>query len=290
MTSVVDVSVLIATRDRPALLADAVASILEGDVLPAEIVVGDQSAHSGRLPRGRGACVVRRVHLASSGLSRSRNQAAAAARQSVLAFVDDDVLVRPAWLAALYAAVEARDGRTVATGRVVAGAPEVPGAFQVAVRDDPTPAVYVGRQARDVLAGGNMAIARSAFERVGGFDERLGPGTAFPAAEDNDLSLRLLDAGHALAYVPEAVVVHRAWRPPGDYLALRRAYGVGQGAFYAKHAQKSGGYVLRRATTQVAHYVLRLPLRACREPRRAAGDVVFLTGLAMGAARWYAAQ
>jgi GT2 family glycosyltransferase len=284
------VAVVIATRDRPALVADTVASILAGDAVPAEIVVGDQSARPGALPDGGGRCTVRRLHLPPTGSSASRNAAAAAAGAPVLAFVDDDILVAPGWLAALAGALDAGGGIAVATGRVVAGPPETPHAFQIAIRDDPTPAVYVARQRLDVLAGGNMAIARTVFERAGGFDERLGPGTAFPAAEDNDLSLRLLDAGETIVYVPEALVVHRTLRPPRDYLRVRFAYGIGQGAFYAKHARTSGPYISRRAAGHVLHYALRLPVRAVRAPRRAAGDAVFVAGLAVGAARWTVAE
>ena len=66
------------------------------------------------------------------------------------------------------------------------------------------PAVYEGRIGTDVLAGGHMATFRSLLRTVGGFDERLGPGLNFPAAEDNDLGFRMLETGYRILYVPEA--------------------------------------------------------------------------------------
>jgi cobaltochelatase CobN len=91
-----------------------------------------------------------------------------------------------------------------------------------------------------------MAIRRETLREVGGWDERLGAGTSFPAAEDNDLGFRLLEAGYRIAYHPEAVAWHRAWRAERDYLPLRWAYGRGQGAYYAKHAALSDAYMVRR--------------------------------------------
>jgi GT2 family glycosyltransferase len=279
-------SVLIPTRDRGALVTDAVRAVWEGTVLPAELVVADQSARPDPLPEPPDGCRLVHLRLTGTGLSRGRNAAAAAATSPVLVFIDDDIIVAREWLSTLLRALAQAPPGAVATGRIAAGSSELPGAVQFALRDSPAPALYRGPQRRDVLSAANMAIHRSSFEEIGGFDERLGAGTGFPGAEDNDLGFRLALAGKAVLYVPDAVVVHRAWRDPGSYLALRYAYGVGQGAFYAKHAPSNTLYVSRRAAGQVIHYLVRLPWRAVRHPRRALGDVVFLKGLVVGAYGW----
>jgi N-acetylglucosaminyl-diphospho-decaprenol L-rhamnosyltransferase len=58
---------------------------------------------------------------------------------------------------------------------------------------------------RDVEWGGGacMLVRRSAFDAVGGFDERF-----FMYYEDMDLCHRLRDAGHRLLYMPAASAVH----------------------------------------------------------------------------------
>ena len=66
------------------------------------------------------------------------------------------------------------------------------------------------------------------FEQVGGFDARLGAGSRFPAADDNDLGFRLLKAGYEIVYAPEPVVYHRAWRPASEYLSDALALRAGQ--------------------------------------------------------------
>jgi len=61
-------------------------------------------------------------------------------------------------------------------------------------------------EVRDVLFGTGSAllVRRSAFEQVGGFDERY-----FMFFEDVDLGWRLWLAGHRVRYVPAALVRHR---------------------------------------------------------------------------------
>ena len=125
--------------------------------------------------------------------------------------------------------------------------------------------VYHGRIYKDVLYSGNMALYRTAIDEVGNFDECLGPGTHFPAAEDNDLGFRLLEAGYCIRYVPEAILYHHAWRSQSQVLQLRWAYARGQGAFYAKHLRMGDLYMLRR---MLRHLRLQCLLVAGRLLRR----------------------
>ena len=122
------------------------------------------------------------------------------------------MFVTPTWLGSLIRALINGGTKAVVTGRVLPTSPETPGGFVPALVVREVPAVYEGRVGADVLAGGHMAIYRSIMQRVGGFDERLGAGAKFPAADDNDLGFRLLELGYRIIYVPEAILYHRAWR------------------------------------------------------------------------------
>jgi len=128
---------------------------------------------------------------------------------------------------------------------------------------------------------------RSALEAVGGFDERLGPGTPFPGAEDADLGFRLLDAGHRIVYVPDALLYHRAWRSDADYLPLRWTYGIAQGAYYAKHLRGGDLHMARRFAMDVLRRIRRFPKRCVRERRKALADPYFVAGNLVGALRWW---
>jgi GT2 family glycosyltransferase len=154
-----------------------------------------------------------------------------------------------------------------------------------ALAEDPEPALYAGRLNRDVLAGGNMAIRVGTLTAVGGFDERFGPGSRYPAAEDNDLGFRLLEAGFRVDYVPAATLEHRAWRPAGDYLPLRYAYGRGKGAFYVKHARASDLHMVRRLAADLLRRASRVP-RYALHPRRAVGEIAYAAGVVRGALAW----
>lgn len=257
-------SVIVASRNRPELLADTVASILAGDRVPAELIVVDQSdrPHPGLPSAPSGACEVRYLWSESRGLSRANNLGVRAARHHRLVLTHDDVLVAPDWLALLAAALEREGPRAVITGRVLPAEPEGPDGFAPSTNLSTVPAVYEGRRGRDVLWPMNMALHREALLAVGGFDERLGPGTPYPAAEDNDLCHRLLEAGYRIVFDPAPVVWHRAWRPREEHTALRYAYGRGQGAFYAKHLELRDRYMLRRLAGDVLGRLARLPGRA----------------------------
>jgi GT2 family glycosyltransferase len=131
-----------------------------------------------------------------------------------------------------------------------------------------------------------MAAYRSAFEEVGYFDERLGPGTEYPAAEDNDLCFRLLEAKYRIIYEPNALLFHRAWRSGKEFLSLHWNYGLGQGAFYAKYFGLRDAHMIRRMVTNVVAYVIRIPFRIFRDRSQAQKDIHYVGGLLYGVLRW----
>lgn len=287
------VSLIICSRNRPEMLADTVTSILEGDNVPAEIVIIDQSdAPDPTLPvqeMSRNS-KIRYVWTQSVGSSRGRNEGVAAAHSDILAFTDDDMRVASAWFSELIGALVANGSRSVVTGQVLPEVEGRPGGFVPSIKIDQVPTMYKGRIGRDVLYTGNFALYRSALKVVGGFDERLGPGTAFPSAEDNELAFRLLEAGYRIHYVPQAVLYHRAWRSERDYLSLRWNYGRGQGAFYAKYFSVRDRYMLRRMIGSINDHVMQAVWQARRDRRRAFGNIVYVAGLLSGAIQWILTQ
>ncbi len=281
-------SLIIPSRNRPAILADTVASILQGDEVPTELVIIDQSdvAHPelARLTTDR-PCDVRYHWSRSLGVSRARNDGIRAARHDILVFTDDDMLVTPTWLGTLVRALVAAGPRAVVTGQV-RPAEVREGGFVPSTIVDPNPAVYQGRIWADVLYPPSMAMYAAVFEAVGTFDLRLGFGTGFVTAEDNDLAFRILEAGYRIHYVPEAVVYHRAWRSSRDYLPLKWRYARGQGAFYAKHVSLRDRYMFWRLVHDVRLRAGRCVRLLARDPRRAAGQVVSIAGELSGFAEW----
>ncbi len=286
-------SLIIASRDRPDLLADTVASVLQGEEVPAEMVIVDQS-HSphptiGNLGASR-ECQVRYLWVQTAGLSRGRNTAITSARYDILAVIDDDMYVAPDWFTKLVQSLEKGGPRSVVSGQVRPYFPKGGMGFVPSTKITETPAVYQGRVKKDVLLTGNMAMYRTAVEAVGLFDERLGPGAPFPSAEDSDFGFRLLEAGFCIRYVPEAIVYHRAWRTEDDYLPLRWSYGLGRGAFYAKHFDLRDRYMQQRMFADIRNHLLAFPFHLRQQRLQAYGDLTLTWGILVGAARWLATE
>lgn len=282
-------SLIICSRNREQMLIDTVHSILGGRELPSEIVIVDQSVtpshHLARMG-SHASCEVKYVTSTELGVSRGRNLGAALARHDLLVFTDDDMTAPVEWFSSLVRGLLRGGPGTVVTGQVLSTLPEHPGAFAPPGRRDDQPAVYEGRIKVDVLDTLNMAIHRSLLEQAGGFDDRLGPGTRFPAAEDNDSGFRLLEMGCRISYVPEAFLYHRAWRDRRDQFRHCWAYEMGQGAFYAKHMHLFDRFMLNRMSGQIRSQAVRMVRLCLRDRRKAYMDALSIGALLFGAVGW----
>lgn len=252
-----DLTVVVPTRDRPERLRACLDALDALDPPSGEVIVVDSaSRRADAVAAAESSATVLRCD--QPGASRARNAGWRVASGAVVAFVDDDVRVDPGWAAAICTPF-ADEAVVFATGAVVAGETLAGGSGDrpVAVTDD----VRAGRIDRSALgnagASANLAVRRSALDAVGGFDELLGAGARFRAAEDVDLFDRLLAHGVG-EHVPAAVGRHDQWRGRGELLRLEVAYGTGYGVRVAK---------LRRADRTRAGALARY------EAARLAGDV-----------------
>src|SRR5512142_2687282 len=125
------VAAAIATRNRPAGLARCLDALLAGTMLPAEIIIVDQSATSrapGAVAAPAGTAVpIRYIRQPPMGLSASRNAAIRTTGYPVLAMTDDDCVPDAGWIGAIAAAFEAAPDSAAVTGRVLPLGPERPG-------------------------------------------------------------------------------------------------------------------------------------------------------------------
>ena len=234
MTPIADLTVAISTRDRPRALARCLAALVSGRVLPAEIVIVDQSRDDAtrRLveQEASGPIPIRYVAHAGSGLGASQNIAIAHAKCPVVAVTDDDCVPTADWVATIAQAFASANAIDVLTGRILPLGPDEPGLYAVSSRTSTSPAEF-DRTAMpwDVGSGNNFAARREWLDRIGGNDERLGPGSPGKGGVDMDLFYRLVRAGARVRYEPASLVYHERTSKAGR-LARRVPYGYGMGA------------------------------------------------------------
>jgi len=273
-------SVVICTRDRPEQLELCLRSLDANLPYIDEVIVVDNAPRSGAtrmLVEGREK--VRYVCEPTAGLSVARNTGVAHASGDIIAFTDDDVVVHADWVRRLRAAFtgertmcvtglvlpsELRTEAQVAFERSIGGF----GAGFLRITYDGT---FFDRMKRfgvpvwAIGAGANMAVRRSAIDRVGGFDTRLGAG-ASGCSEDSEFWYRVLAAGYECKYEPAAVVFHCHRR---EWLELRRqmrAYTRGHvTALLVKFARHGHGGNMRRLLVAIPLYYSRLLFQGLRK-------------------------
>jgi GT2 family glycosyltransferase len=211
-------SILFPTRDRREYLAVALASVApQALARGAEIVIVEDDAHDAATAQLAERYGARYVALGRRrGINVARNAAVAASTGELACFLDDDVEVWPGWLDALLGASQEFE----ALGGPIR--PRLEGARLHACGREPLPvtALDLGGQDRDAdfVWGANMALRRTAIERVGPFDEVLGG-----AGDEEDWQRRLRAAGGRIGYVAAAGVDHRRAGRDATLRSLARA-------------------------------------------------------------------
>ncbi|MDX6720471.1 MAG: hypothetical protein QOJ63_2725, partial [Solirubrobacteraceae bacterium] len=209
-------SIIVPTRERAGYLDVALASIApQAAAAGAELVVVDDGPEAAtRVVASRhGARYV--AHASSRGLNAARNTGIDAALGALLVFVDDDVAVRPGWLAALLEAdAGAEPDVGVLTGPIHARFEDHP--LRSCGREGPPiTSQELGPCDRDVAHawGANMTVRRSWLVRAGRFDE-----SRELYGDEQEWQARLLAAGARIRYVAAAALDHRR---AGDDARLR---------------------------------------------------------------------
>ncbi len=179
--------------------------------------------HADRLP-------LLRLRSDRANACHARNLGLSRARGALVGFPDDDCVYPPGVLARVDAAFAADPTLRVLTGPAAS----------------PSGGLGSGRWRRD---GGpitpanawtsviefNLFLRRDAALALGGFDERLGPGTPLGSAEGNDLVLRAVAAGHKAVYDPDLRVAHPDKRMTAAAAERAEVYGTGLGFVLRRH-------------------------------------------------------
>ncbi|CAN5259808.1 hypothetical protein BH20GEM2_BH20GEM2_15320 [soil metagenome] len=229
-----DITVAICTRDRPEQLRRALASLLRQTAAPAEIVVVD-NAPASDATRQLIAAEFPEVHYvceAIPGLNFARNRALANAAGEIVAFIDDDAVADPNWIASTQKTFRESPTVAICTGRVdplVLDTPgqrlfEANGGFARGNRplrlpQDASRRLHGLRApliawSISVGTGCSLAVRKEIIRKLGDFDEGLDSPPELPGGGDIDLLWRVLAAGYGIVYEPSVRVRHehrREW-------------------------------------------------------------------------------
>jgi glycosyltransferase involved in cell wall biosynthesis len=208
-------SVVVCTRDRPGGLDRCLAALAQLEYPGLEVLVVDNAPSDDRAFEVARRAGVRYLVEPIPGLSRARNTGARACSSEVIAFIDDDAVPDPTWLAHLAAQFDDPDV-AVATGRTLplleaadASGSDFTDLGPSVVRFDRRhPRWFEIASFGGIGNGNNMAFRRRVFDEWLGFDVRLGRGALLSSCEEHRAFAQMIEAGYAVAYTPDARVRH----------------------------------------------------------------------------------
>jgi glycosyltransferase involved in cell wall biosynthesis len=232
------VSCVICTRNRAEPLARVVASLLDGETEPLELLVIDQSdgpEAERALDAFRGDARLRYHRSQQRGKGKALNEALQLARGAIVVCTDDDCAAPRGWVSGMARALESRPEAVIAFCQVLP-VPHDRSAGYV-------PAYHLShsRTLRSISAicgglgiGAGIAFRRDFVQSIGGFDEAFGPGGRFPSADEWDIAMRALLSGRHVFETAELSIVHDGFRTFEQGRAHARRDWLALGAVCAK--------------------------------------------------------
>ena len=231
-------TVVIGTRNHGDSIARTVAAIVASDHPDWRLHVVDQSDDDRTAHAMAPFLGDRRIHYRRSGtvgLSLARNLGIAEATTELVAVTDDDCEVAPDWLAEIDRAFALDPRIGLVFGNVLPGPHDRRAGFVPAyVTEEPQLARGLRDKNRVEGTGASMAVRRSQWLALGGFDETLGSGAPLRAGEEIDLTIRALAAGCFVYETPRVRVIHHGFYPLAVQRAVMAHYWYGTGAAFAR--------------------------------------------------------
>lgn len=271
------ISVVICTRDRPDLIGQAVSSVASCDYPDFDLHVMDQSTDDAteRVVRPLATqfadrCPIVYHHLDRAGLSRAYNEGFRVSDGPLIACTDDDVVVPRDWLTNIARAFADDPMAGLLYGQV-----RVPQSLS-GETDSVIPSLVWDRRERLYHGdhnfkvwgmGADMALRRDLLDDVIGFDEAMGGGAPLRSSQDFDFAFRTYRARRAILLEPSVTVDHYGARDFDQWPGTVQAYGVGDGAFYAKHIRCGDVLALRLFVGRVARVVGQAVKESVRQRR-----------------------
>ena len=209
------ISCIIPTFNRGGITCDTVEQLLDQEHPAHEIIVIDQSTVTPKSARLRREAIVEAnpkvkwLRQEEPNASMARNRGAVEATGDVMLFLDDDIAVKPGFLAA-HARAFVDPAVRGAVGQILEGKDRPVDELPALSSDPHVGWLYFDRRyskptTTNFLMSGNLAVRRADFFAVGGMDENYEKG-AF--REETDFGRRWALSGRKIHFLPDASLLH----------------------------------------------------------------------------------
>lgn len=286
-----NIFVLILTYNQREKTIACLSDLLIGQDIPFTILVWDNGSQDDTLDAVRKKFPNVLTHYSDEnlGVAGGRNASAQMAMgehgATHLLFLDNDILVEPGFVSALYKPFESdgQMGQTQSKLRFMHDRSLINdgGGARISFVFWRVKPVGFGEQDKGqydavrpcISCGGAMMVRSDVFRQLNGFDPLFGPF----GPEDLDFSLRLQEAGYKALYIPKAVGYHQ----------VSHTFGAGYSEEYARHKSRHWLLFMRRHANiwqKMAFYLFGAPILAVqvfiREAKR--GNLGAIRGLMQG--------
>jgi GT2 family glycosyltransferase len=283
--------VIILTYNQQNKTLECLSTLLGGQDIPFKVLVWDNGSQDNTISavKQNFPDVLTYYNDTNLGVAGGRNASAHMAihdfKASHLLFLDNDILVEPKFVRALYEPFETdlKIGQTQSKLRFMHERSLINdgGGARISFVFWRVKPVGFGEPDRGqhntprpcICCGGAMMVRSDVFQQLDGFDPLFGPF----GPEDLDFSLRLQKAGYRAMYIPKAVGYHQ----------VSHTYGEGYSEDYARHKSRHWLLFMRRHANiwqKIAFYLFGAPILAVkvfiREARR--GNLRAIRGLLQG--------
>jgi hypothetical protein len=286
-----NIFVLVLTYNQKEKTIECLSNLLANKDLLFKLLVWDNGSQDGTISALKDFFPEILSHYSSTnlGVAEGRNASAQLAINEYgathLLFLDNDILVEPGFVRALYEPFKSdpQIGQTQAKLRFMhdrslindGGGARISFVFwrvKPVGFGEPDRGQYDAPRAC-ISCGGAMMVRSDIFRQLNGFDPLFGPF----GPEDLDFSLRLQKSGYRAMYIPKAVGYHQ----------VSHTFGEGYSEEYARHKSRHWLLFMRRHASlwqKIAFYLVGAPILAIqvisREARR--GNLRAIRGLMQG--------
>jgi len=289
-------SVVICTSNGHDIIDRAIDSIVHNSAKPVELIIVDQSDDKSKikdlLETIKADFPIRLLSDTKKGVSRARNLGWKKARSDIILFTDDDAYLDKDVLKCIRESFKTRQYHTgIAGGKIIPEYDEVNSNWSIPEKWSYVLPAYdngdsFGKYPEGELpAGVCFAVRRDVLQKIGGFDETLGPNAGRHHqiyGEDSDVALKVEKLGFDLVYHPGIFAYHPVplSRQNQEYFNKRLFIeGVSQGYLQLKHGKRRNRNALKLLVTDLVRFLhLVVVKRFLMDKRTYQGEKKYRTG------------